>query len=201
MKKFSNTYIFLYVGALVTVIALLLSLAAVGLKPRHEANRQREKAVQILKAAGYDAADKADAVRLLGEVASPKANAAGREMYGIHCSDGTDGVVVYVDGKGLWGPIWGYVIMDEDMSEIKGVTFSHKSETPGLGANIAEPEFEQRFAGKKLRDGNGNFKPLQVLKGGGHSDDPHGVDAVSGATITSRGVENMLSQSLKEVVQ
>ena len=201
MKKFSNTYIFLYVGALVTVIALLLSLAAVGLKPRHEANRRQEKAVQILKAAGYDAADKADAVRLLGEVARPKANAAGREMYDIHCPDGTDGVVVYVDGKGLWGPIWGYVVMDENMSEIKGVTFSHKSETPGLGANIAESEFEHRFDGKKLRDENGHFVPLQVFKGGGHADDLHGVDAISGATITSRGVENMLSQSLKEVVQ
>ena len=201
MKKFSNTYIFLYVGGLVTVIALLLSLAAIGLKPRHEANLKREKAVQILKAAGYDAADKADAVRLLGEVAKPKNNAAGREMYDIRCPDGMEGVVVYVDGKGLWGPIWGYVVMDENMSEIKGVTFSHKSETPGLGANIAEPEFEDRFVGKKLRDGDGNFKPLQILKGGGHSDDPHGVDAVSGATITSRGVENMLSQSLKEVMQ
>ena len=142
MKKFSNTYIFLYVGALVTVIALLLSLAAVGLKSRHDANRQREKAVQILKAAGYDAADKADAVRLLGEVARPKANAAGREMYDIHCPDGTDGVVVYVDGKGLWGPIWGYVVMDENMSESihsTGVHLSRESESHSVVSNSLQP--------------------------------------------------------------
>jgi Na+-transporting NADH:ubiquinone oxidoreductase subunit C len=107
-------------------------------------------------------------------------------------------MAVRLDGKGLWGPIWGYAVISADGQTLKGVSFDHKSETPGLGAKIAEEEFRKAFKGKKLYDRDGNFVSVRVLKPGTNGDvaEENRVDAISGATITSRGVNEMLG-SLK----
>ncbi len=202
MRNFSNRYIFLYISALVLIIAALLAVVSLGLKNRQEHNRQLEKAQQILKAAGYNDVAKELALDLFGKVSKPLESASGREMYAIQCADGTSGTVVYVNGKGLWGPLWGYVVLANDNNTIKGVVFSHKSETPGLGANITEDKFANAFIGKKLYDKNGKFVAIKLLpkgKSGGEVDNDNRVDAISGATITSRGVQEMLYQSLNEI--
>lgn len=195
MKNFSNTYIFIYVTALVFVIAVVLSAVAIGLKPKQEANKQAEKAQQILKAAGYPDIARAKAVDFFASVAQTK-EGQNREMYTIHCADGSNGTVVALHGKGLWGPIWGYAVLSEDNSTVKGVTFSHKSETPGLGAKITEEDFTRSFIGKKLYDKDGNFVSIKVVpKGkGGNIAEENRVDAISGATITSKGVDKMLQE-------
>ena len=92
-------------------------------------------------------------------------------------------------GKGLWGPIWGYVSLDSDFSTIYGATFDHEGETPGLGAEIAEKWFQEQFAGKELFE-NGDFTSISVVKTG--ASNKHEVDGVSGGTITSKGLEAML---------
>lgn len=202
MKQFSNKYIFLYISLLVVFIAAILSIVSLQLKPRQEENREQEKMQQILKAAGYGEVEKSMATVLFHEVAEPLSNSANREMYQIRCSDGMQGTVVYVNGKGLWGAIWGYVVLAEDHNTIKGAVFSHKSETPGLGANITEDKFAASFIGKKIRDKDGKFVSIKVLqksKAGGGVADENRADAISGATITSRGVEQMLFQCLKEI--
>lgn len=195
MKNFSNRYIFLYVSGLVLLIAVTLTLVSLGLKPRREANVEREKMRQILKAAGYEF--NKDEVPNLSALEFQE---LAPEHYSIRCADGSLGEVVRVQGKGLWGPIWGYVALSSDRTTIKGVAFSHKSETPGLGAKITDDTFAKQFAGKKLYDADGLFVSVRVTPKGkeGLLGEENRVDAISGATITSRGVDKMLYDGLKE---
>lgn len=104
--------------------------------------------------------------------------------------------ILPVRGKGLWGPIWGYVALQEDMNTIYGVVFDHQGETPGLGAEINQDWFEDPFKGDKIFNQEGEFVSIEVVKGGTSPDNPHGVDAISGGTITSKGLEAMLYDSL-----
>lgn len=101
-------------------------------------------------------------------------------------------------GKGLWGPIWGYISLTDDFNTIYGAYFDHKTETPGLGAEIKTAMFQNQFKNKKLYDENNQFVSVKVLKGGGSKGNPHGVDAISGGTITSKGVEKMLDDWLSQ---
>ncbi len=87
-------------------------------------------------------------------------------------------------GAGLWGPIWGYIALAEDGKTIVGAIFDHKGETPGLGAKIAEAPFYLSFKGKALSDG----EPVFAVEKGKHEGEPSCVDAISGATITSRAL-------------
>lgn len=100
-----------------------------------------------------------------------------------------------MQGKGLWGPIWGFISLEDDMNTIYGAVFDHKSETPGLGAEITESWFEDTFIGKKLYQED-NFRSVEVIKGGADAANLHGVDAISGGTITSKGVEAMVYDCL-----
>ena len=99
-------------------------------------------------------------------------------------------------GQGLWGPIWGYIALNDDLNTVYGVSFAHKSETPGLGAEIVTQPFRAQFAGKQIFS-NGVLSSLQVVKGGGTERNAHAVDAISGGTRTSKGVEAMLLNSLQ----
>ncbi len=104
--------------------------------------------------------------------------------------------ILPIRGNGLWGPIWGYVSLKSDMSTIFGANFDHASETPGLGAEIADREFQEQFPGKRIFDDSGSFASIRVVKGGAPAADPHAVDGISGGTITSNGVTNMLQNGL-----
>ena len=110
--------------------------------------------------------------------------------------DGSTKFIFPLSGQGLWGAIWGYMALDDDLSTVYGVSFAHKSETPGLGADIALPSFQQRFQGKQMFDGD-RLVSIQLLKRGA-GNNPHAVDGISGGTMTSKGVEAMLMRSLAE---
>lgn len=111
--------------------------------------------------------------------------------------DGEKVTIIPVEGKGLWGPIYGYISLKSDMNTIYGTNFDHKSETPGLGAEINTSAFESQFQGKKLFDDN-VFVSVQVLKGGADANDIHGVDAISGGTVTSKGLQKMLFDCIQK---
>jgi Na+-transporting NADH:ubiquinone oxidoreductase subunit C len=114
----------------------------------------------------------------------------------IAVADNGDTLQIFpLEGKGLWGPIWGYVSLKDDMATIAGVTFDHKGETPGLGAEINTTPFESQFLNKSLYE-DGNFVSIQVLKGGARLDNRHEVDGISGGTITSKGLEEMVHDGL-----
>jgi len=101
-------------------------------------------------------------------------------------------------GAGLWDSIWGYIALDTDMNTIGGITLAHAGETPGLGARITEPEVQSRYEGKTIFNESGELVAVEMQKGEGkdYSDNPHQVDGLSGATITAKGVNNMLKNYL-----
>ena len=113
--------------------------------------------------------------------------------------DDVESYVLPVYGAGLWDEIWGYVALQTDLSTIEGVTFSHKGETPGLGARITSPVVQQRYQGKEIYDESGNLQSVYMQKGEGrdYSGQSHKVDGLSGATITAYGVNNMLKNYLQ----
>lgn len=115
--------------------------------------------------------------------------------------DGEKIYIIPLRGVGLWGPLWGNIALKDDFKTVVGVTFGHKSETPGLGAEIETPIFEDQFPGKTIFDSNGKFVSIGVVKGG-LANQPtemqsHLVDAISGGTITSNGVDGMLKNVLE----
>jgi len=110
--------------------------------------------------------------------------------------DSTNKYIIPLRGKGLWGPIWGYVSFYDDFNTIYGAIFDHKGETPGLGAEISQPFFQVQFVNKKIIDDKGNFVSVKVVKGGAKPDDLYAVDAISGGTITSVGVQAMMMDCL-----
>ena len=117
------------------------------------------------------------------ELAFPlfKCNKEGESLY-----------VVPVVGKGLWGPIWGYVALESDMETIYGAVFDHKTETPGLGAEIKEGFFQAPFKGKKISQVAPHFT---VVKGGAPTHE-YSVDGITGGTITSKGVGEMVDRTM-----
>tara|TARA_R110002050_G_scaffold252628_1_gene390856 strand:+ start:13442 stop:14242 length:801 start_codon:yes stop_codon:yes gene_type:complete len=109
--------------------------------------------------------------------------------------DGQTLYVIPMEGTGLWGPIWGYVTFEGDLNTIKGVTLAHKGETPGLGAEIATTRFQKQYIGKTIFN-DGKYCSIRVHKGGGGAADPHGVDGITGGTITSVATGEMFYRSL-----
>lgn len=107
-------------------------------------------------------------------------------------------------GAGLWGPVWGNIAIKSDFSTVTGVTFDHKSETPGLGAEINTNMFQDQFKGKQLLGPDGKFVSVQVVKGGVSNfpvdQQKHKVDAISGGTITSNGVNDMIENVIESYV-
>lgn len=103
--------------------------------------------------------------------------------------------ILPVYGNGLWDNIWGYIALEPDMKTVKGAVFDHKGETPGLGARIADKDIQSRYAGKTIYNDKGE-PGIEMIKGEGNVDPAslanYKVDGMSGATITGRGVNDML---------
>jgi Na+-transporting NADH:ubiquinone oxidoreductase subunit C len=206
---------------MVISVAILLSLAAILLQPLQEKNVEVEKKMNILSSINVQSS-KNDAVELFDKYVreSYVINTQGKHTDGVDAftvslrnedkkplekqylpvyiavTDSGDTLRVFpLEGKGLWGPIWGYVSFKTDLSTIAGVTFDHKGETPGLGAEINTTRFENQFINKQIFD-NGKFVSIKVVKGGAKTGDIHAVDAISGGTITSKGLEAMVHDCL-----
>jgi Na+-transporting NADH:ubiquinone oxidoreductase subunit C len=222
MKNFSNKYIFIFSSVMVIVVAFLLAIAALQLKPFQDKNIEIEKKQNILaslniKATVEDAqvlynkyitssfvvnikGEKVEGVDAFGvdikaEQEKPKAE-RNLPVYVCSLDNGRNAFVVPMRGKGLWGPIWGYVSFEKDLNTIYGANFDHQGETPGLGAEIKESWFQKPFIGKQIFEDSSRFVSVKVIKGGAHPGNLHEVDAVSGGTITSKGLEAMLDSNL-----
>lgn len=117
-------------------------------------------------------------------------------LYKYKGKDGKEIFVVRLFGKGLWDEISGYLALDSDKNTIVGASFDHKGETPGMGAEMKDnPKFAAQFKGKKIFDNAGKLVSINVRKGGA-VDKEHDVDAITGATLTSDGITDMLKTSL-----
>jgi len=111
--------------------------------------------------------------------------------------EGSRKYIIPMNGTGLWGPIWGYLSVENNGSTVYGSEFGHAGETPGLGAEIVYPPFRNQFNGKELIK-NGEFKSIAVVKPGQTNAERDYVDGISGGTITSKGVDAMLLESVGE---
>ncbi|KGN97394.1 Na(+)-translocating NADH-quinone reductase subunit C [Porphyromonas gingivicanis] len=112
--------------------------------------------------------------------------------------DGNQKFVLPMNGNGLWGAIWGYLALDADANTIFGSDFGHAGETPGLGAEIATEHFAKSFVGKHIANASGQVIGVAVVKGGKFVDEREFVDGISGGTLTSNGVDEMISYCLKQ---
>jgi Na+-transporting NADH:ubiquinone oxidoreductase subunit C len=118
-------------------------------------------------------------------------------LYVYTAPDGEKYYIVTVRGNGLWDEIWGNIAFESDLNTIAGVSFDHKAETPGLGAEIKDNKaWYTQYIGKKIYDEGGDFESVNAIKGGA-KDPTHEVDGISGATITADGVNAMLETGLK----
>lgn len=217
-NKNGNAYIIIYSVVMVVIVAALLSVASLSLQSRQYDNMLNEKKQQIVTALGADPAVTAysdvvvEAALLDAEgnaIAGKSENdvfAALNDLKGsiaageypiFRTADGS--VVVPVFGAGLWDAIWGYVALESDMNTVKGVVLDHKSETPGLGAEIATPKHQAKYVGKTIYNG-AELVGITLKKGGAKESDAdyaHEVDAITGGTKTSDGVTEMLKTCLK----
>jgi len=132
---------------------------------------------------------KADDISIEAEFKKP-AEARRLPVYVYKSKEGPI-TILSVYGNGLWDKIWGYIALKPDYNTIAGAAFDHKGETPGLGAEIKDnPAFRKRFIGKKIFDDAGRLVSVHVKKK--VTDPAHEVDGITGATLTSDGVSDML---------
>lgn len=224
MNRQGNTYTVIYSVVLVLVVGVVLSLVYQALRPTQEDNIANDTKKQILAAARIvpvpgqsvselyeqhiiksyivnsegkevDSSTPAFSVNVAAQVKLPDSE---RELPVYECKT-PDGVkyILPVYGAGLWGPIWGYLAFDDNGNTIYGAYFAHQGETPGLGAEIEKPAFSNQFDGKKIFNQNGDFTSIAVVKAGQTPASGDYVNAVSGGTITSQGVQKMLANSLE----
>ena len=222
MNKQSNTYTILYAAVMVILVAAVLAVTSLGLKGRQTRNVEIDKMKQILSSV-HVTATAADAQELYrkyiidsfvldskGErtagadaftvdvAVQTKLPADERELPVFVCrlDNGEQKYILPLYGAGLWGPIWGYLALDADGNTVYGAYFAHQGETPGLGAEIEKAPFSDQFRDKRLFIA-GDFTSIAVEKKGQKpSNGADYVDAISGGTITSKGVQTMLANSL-----
>ena len=225
MNTNSNTYTIVYASVMVVIVAFLLAFVSSSLKDKQNENVALDKKKQILSALNVDLKG-ADAAKLYSElvlqepildyatgavkaetgafdVDSKTENAKpvqDRNIPLFVCQvEGATKYVLPVYGAGLWGPIWGYVALNDDKSTVFGVYFSHAGETPGLGAEITSMPFKSQFPGKQITK-EGELTSIAIVKPGKIAEGVDYVNGISGGTITSQGVDAMLKDGLGQYV-
>lgn len=216
----SNLYIIMYSAILTVVCGGLLAFASQALKPLQDANVELERKQNILSTVMtlqegsnvneiYNSRIRELVIDFNGNVVDKKASEVNIaveykkkpeerllpvfEFLNESDPNKVENAVLPVFGFGLWNTISGYVSLESDFNTIKGVNYAHVGETPGLGARIASSEIQDRYKGKHIFEGD-NLVSVSMQKGEGldYSNDPHKVDGMSGATLTGKGVNNML---------
>jgi Na+-transporting NADH:ubiquinone oxidoreductase subunit C len=219
MKSFSNTYIFIFATIMVIVVAALLSTAAMLLQPLQKKNIALNKKQNILSSINIESTSKTAEekykkhitnsyvidykgnikegvvpfkVDLKKEITKDIEKINLPIFIGLNI-DNEQVYIIPIRGKGLWGPIWGYIAFENDFNTIYGANFSHKSETPGLGAEIATASFQNQFIGKKIFNKANKFVSVSVMKNGkADLSSDYEVDGISGGPITSKSVQKMI---------
>ena len=222
IDKNSNSYTFGFAILMVIVVGSLLAVASQGLKTRQEKNATDKKMMSILSAINIDAT-RENAQEMYNKYVINSKIISGKDLsanafdvdikkefrdknisisdrnYPLYIceKDGDKYYIIPVVGTGLWGPIWGFVALESDFKTIYGANFDHKSETPGLGAEIKYASYSDQYTGETISDTTGSFQPIIVVKDGSGSGINSKVDGITGGTITSKGVEEMTTRTLE----
>ena len=227
INKDSNIFTFSFAIVMVLIVAISLAVVSESLSSMKKANKEDKKKINILSAIKVSAnrneasqlyeeyIKESIVINSYGEIIENdnmdafyidvkkqyrnKNLSIEDKVFPIFIAekDGSKYYITPLVGSGLWGPIWGFIAFEKDCNTIYGASFDHKTETPGLGAEIREAFFEDAFIGKKILDENSSFVSVDVVKGGSEEGNNHQVDGITGGTITSDGVTNMLKNDLK----
>ena len=230
MNRDSNVYTFIFATLMVFVVASVLAYTSFSLKDLQNENVRKEKMQNILSTVGIktdrDGAEKLfnqyikeqlavqsdgsidNSVNVFKDVklALELKKSPETQDFPLYVAeiDSEKFYIIPIRGNGLWNAIFGYISLKEDLNTIKGVVFDHVGETAGLGAEITQDWFIERFTDEKLFDSNSNLKGITVSK---TNNDPsnldktdHEVDAISGATITGDGVTDMIKERITHYV-
>lgn len=229
MNTNKNSYTIIYASVMVIIVAFLLAFVSSALKDTQNQNVALDKKKQILAALNVRNLDKSEieakyaeyvlADKVITEEGQIIKEGEKKDQDGFkvenkeisnqnlpiyYCKVGNEmKYVVPMTGRGLWGGLWGYIAINDDLKTVYGAYISHESETAGLGALIAEEKFQDQFKGKSLfAEGDSMNVALTVVKKGkieaGKED--YQVDGVTGATLTSVGVANMVNHGLQQYV-
>lgn len=225
MNTNNNGYTLIYATVMVIIVALMLAFVSGALKDTQNANVKLDKKKQILNSLkvdldGQDADALYEKYIVSGLVINSKAETLSEskeEAFEIDVVkelskkledrklpvyvanvEGKTKYIIPLRGAGLWGPIWGYISLDDDKNTVFGSFFSHASETPGLGANIADAPFQNQFKGKHIMNDKTEFVSIAVVKPGKMAEGQEQVDGIAGGTITSKGVEKMILDCLSQ---
>jgi len=221
----SNRYTLIFAMAITIVLAFFLSLADSSLKEKYEKNVEVDIRKNILISLGFSPTDvlsmnneNVESIfqnSIVGFVVDNSGSIVDNKLpqdidpnldlnlYPIYkrvSNNVTEGYSIPISGKGLWGTMFGYFSIEPDGSTAKGITFYQHIETPGLGGEVDKPWFQNNFVGKRFVDENGNLIGIQTVKGKvdeTSEDAYHLVDGISGATMTSRGLNQFLLKDLK----
>ena len=226
MDKNSNIYTFLFVGVMVIGIASILAFTSQTLKPMQKENVKNEKMQNILSTIGINVSrEEAEGLysKYIKEELALKVDGSVNESlnpfseinlakelkkdysdqhFPLYVAeiDSEKFYIIELRGVGLWDAIWGYMSLKSDFNTINGVSFDHKGETAGLGAEITKDWFKDSFVNEKVFNENGDLVGITVLKGNNDPNntdkDDHEVDAISGSTITGDGVTDMIIERL-----
>ena len=226
MNRDSNKHTYIFAILMVVSVAFVLSFTSESLKDLQNSNVKKEKMQNILSSVGINVSrDESEDLYMdyISEELSLKLDGtidSDIEAFDINLAlevkkdsdtqrfplyianvENEKFYVIPLRGAGLWAEIWGYIALKEDINTIKGVSFDHKSETAGLGAEITEDWFIDSFTDEKINDSQGNFVGVYLTKS---NNDPRNedkmdneVDAISGATITGDGVSDMIIERVQ----
>ena len=209
---------------MVILVALLLAFTSQLLQERQQQNEDRDKMRQILRSINVDVSKsqveakfeklitnsfvinsegnivESDAFEINLEHELAMSEAEQRFPVFIATIDGETKYILAMRGRGLWGPMWGYISLNDDRNTVFGATFNHAGETPGLGAEINRPDFGRQFIGKRLFNAEGKFVSIAVVHQGRSAIGQDYVDGISGGTITGQGVNTMIRTSIEAYI-
>jgi Na+-transporting NADH:ubiquinone oxidoreductase subunit C len=222
MSSESNLYTFLFVGIMIVGIASILAYTSQTLKPMQDENVKNEKMQNILSTVGINVsreeAEKSYKKYIVEELALKIDGSINENInpfsdlnlakelkkdyedqhFPLYVAEinSEKYYIIELRGTGLWDAIWGYISLKSDFNTVNGVSFDHKGETAGLGAEITKDWFKESFKDEKIFNSNGELVGIKVLKGNNDPNnidkDDHEVDAISGSTITGDGVTDMI---------
>jgi Na+-transporting NADH:ubiquinone oxidoreductase subunit C len=205
---------------MVVLVAVLLAFTSESLRSYQKKNEADDKRQQILRSvnvsvSGAETETKYSELIKESFLVNEKGQKVEGDAFAVDASkmvaenkypvfvanvDGKTKYIMAMYGAGLWGPIWGYISMNEDGNMVFGTDFSHQAETPGLGAEITTSAFNSQFPGKQIFKNN-EFKSIAIVKPGKTAQGRDYVDGISGGTITSKGVDHMIENSLRHYVE
>lgn len=134
------------------------------------------------------------------DIAGIKSKPKFMPVYEVKNNNQIEKYIFPIYGKGLWSTLYGFLAIDKDLETVRGITFYQHGETPGLGGEVDNPKWKAIWNGKKVYDDNNQVK-LTVIKGKVDNADPNKdflIDGLSGATLTTRGVDNLVKYWLGE---